>query len=162
MIYNELIERGTADFPVSIYQVDKNHPRYEMPSHWHGDIELIRVTKGKMNIRLNNNEYVASAGDIIFVNPETIHGASPAIGCSYECVVLNFDVLKTAESSCRFFIDNLLNHEIRINEYIPKNQVGDFEKQVNRLFDALIDKKEGYKFNEISSLYAIMGEVVEG
>jgi hypothetical protein len=57
-IYNELIERGTEHFPIELYLVDKNHPRYEMSSHWHNEIELMRIISGKLNVKLNSNEYL--------------------------------------------------------------------------------------------------------
>ena len=38
MNYSELHEdrrRGTFDFPIELYFVNKNSPRYQMPLHWH-------------------------------------------------------------------------------------------------------------------------------
>ena len=86
MIYNEQKQRGTMDFPIELYHVDKTHPKYEMAHHWHSEIEIIRILSGELNIRLNNKEYLAKKGDIIFVNPETVHGAIPT-DCTYECIV---------------------------------------------------------------------------
>lgn len=37
--------RGTSDFPIELYYVDRTHPRYEMPFHWHmecGDACAVR------------------------------------------------------------------------------------------------------------------------
>ena len=38
---HESSTRGTFDFPIELYYVDKMHPRYEMPFHWHMEFELI-------------------------------------------------------------------------------------------------------------------------
>jgi len=59
MIYNELKQHGTEDFPIEMYHIEKNHTRYEMSAHWHNEIEIIRVLKGELNIKLNNNTYTA-------------------------------------------------------------------------------------------------------
>ena len=41
--YNEKIEHGTPDFPIAFYHVDEHHSRYNMPFHWHKEMELIQV-----------------------------------------------------------------------------------------------------------------------
>lgn len=43
MSYNEVKERGTADFPIEIYCVSRHSPEYNMAHHWHSDIEIVRV-----------------------------------------------------------------------------------------------------------------------
>jgi len=50
--YLEHNERGTPDFPLELYVVTESHPRYNMQFHWHSDIEIIRVLKGKLNLTL--------------------------------------------------------------------------------------------------------------
>ena len=37
---HESTTRGTFDFPIELYYVDKMHPRYEMPFHWHWNLNL--------------------------------------------------------------------------------------------------------------------------
>ena len=74
MSYRELKQHGTEDFPIAFYHIDKNHTRFEMASHWHSHIEIIRIISGELNIKLYNNEYIATAGDVVFVNSETVHG----------------------------------------------------------------------------------------
>lgn len=42
---HESSTRGTFDFPIELYYVDKMHPRYEMPFHWHMEFELLSFYK---------------------------------------------------------------------------------------------------------------------
>ena len=65
--YNEQRERGNFSFPVEYHYVTNHHPRYNMPYHWHIQYEIIRVLEGKIVISIDENEYTASAGDIIFI-----------------------------------------------------------------------------------------------
>ncbi len=160
MAYNELIERGTEHFPIELYLVDKNHSRYEMSSHWHNEIELIRIISGKLNVKLNSREYLAEKNDIIFVNPETIHGAMPVGECVYECIVMRFDVLNAADEDCRFFIDSLLNNKILVNEY-NHNAPPKFSDSMNYLFDSMRKVSPGYKFSVISALYNLIGAIID-
>ena len=93
MSFNELKQHGTEDFPFGIYIIDKSHPKYEMAFHWHASVEIIRVLKGELSITLDNKNFVAKSGDVVFVNSETIHGATPE-NCEYECLVFPLSFLK--------------------------------------------------------------------
>ena len=72
--YNEQRERGNFSFPVEYHYVTNHHPRYNMPYHWHIQYEIIRVLEGKIVISIDENEYTASAGDIIFITDGCVHG----------------------------------------------------------------------------------------
>lgn len=160
MTYNELIERGTEHFPIELYKIDKNHPRYEMSSHWHNEIELIRMISGKLLVKLNEREYTLEKGDIIFVNPETVHRASPIGECFYECIVMRLDMLLTADESCRFFIEGILNHDILVLEY-HSDLSSPFSMAVNYLFDSMASSHSGYKFSVLSALYNMLGAIID-
>ena len=138
----------------------KNLPRFEMDYHWHSEHEIIRVLSGTLNIRLSNNKYSGKKGDIFFVNPETVHGATPDDDCIYECIVLHLDMLSIKEMGCHFFIDSLLNHEYIINEYNP-SPCNDIHTATNKLFDAMNNKSSGYKFGVIGAIYQLFGIIID-
>ena len=170
MSYRELRQHGTDDFPIELYRIDKDHTRFEMTSHWHTHVEIIRVVCGELNIKLYNNEYIALAGDVIFVNSETVHGASPSDDCIYECVVLHTEMLSLRENSCNFFIEGLLNGEFLINEYHRANE-GLLILQVDALFESMIKLAEtvadrrftstANKFAVLSALYSLFATIIE-
>ncbi len=159
MIYNELTQRGTADFPVELYHIEKNNTRYEMTAHWHSEIELIRIIDGSLECKCNNNSYSAKKGDIILINSESVHSAMPD-ECVYECIVFHPDFLYLDESDCRFFMDSVLNHEYMINEFYPCSD-SKINKTVNEIFDSLEKKKAGYKFMVIGAFYRLFGLICE-
>ena len=47
--YQERIPRGTFDLPIEFHHVDRTHPRYQMPFHWHIEYEFLLVLKGQMS-----------------------------------------------------------------------------------------------------------------
>jgi len=159
MIYNELEQRGTADFPVEFYHLDENHVRYHMSAHWHSELELIRVLDGELSVRLNKSEYTAKKGDIFFVNPETVHSAVPD-NCVYECIVMHMDFLCLDTYSCSFFIESILNRDYSITEFNTYTK-SEFNQSVNEIFDALKHKSSGYKFRVIAALYKTFGIIVD-
>jgi mannose-6-phosphate isomerase-like protein (cupin superfamily) len=81
--YNEGKTRGTFDFPIEFYHVDSRHPRYAMPYHWHVEYEIIRILEGTFQISLDEKEFTAGEGDLIFIGSGTLHSGVPE-NCVYE------------------------------------------------------------------------------
>lgn len=159
MSYNELLQRGTADFPIELYVVDEYDPRYEMVSHWHSEFEIIRIVKGSLNIQLNNNIYTAYEGDIFFTNPEIIHSAMPTESV-YECLVFDIESLTAGFSGCRYFFDGLVNGEYLINEYISLSEEN-IRICVSNIIETMKHKSSGFKFKVVGELYKLFGEIVD-
>ena len=159
MSYNELKQHGTADFPIELYRIEHTHTRYEMSAHWHSEIEIIRVREGVLNIRLNNNTYSVKKDEVIFVNPETVHQASPE-NCIYECIVFQPDFIQSFNNGSAYFIDNLKNHEYIINEYYSE-KTPEILPFVNTLFETMNEKSSGYKFKVIGAMYTLFGEIID-
>ncbi len=159
MSYNELLQRGTMDFPIELYEIDEHHPRYEMVSHWHTELEMIHILNGELNVRLNNSTYTAKQNDILFVNPEIIHAATPD-NCKYECIVFDISYLSAAFEGSRYFFEGLLNNEYSINEYIPFDN-SEIHALVGNVFNLMKNKSSGYKFKVIGEMYKVFGEIVD-
>ena len=159
MSYNELLQRGTMDFPIEIYEIDEHHPRYEMVSHWHTELEMIHILNGEMNVRLNNSTYTAKQNDILFVNPEIIHAATPD-DCKYECIVFDISYLSAAFEGSRYFFEGLLNNEYFINEFIPFDD-SEIHTLVRNVFNLMKNKSSGYKFKVIGEMYKMFGEIID-
>ena len=159
MSYNELLQRGTMDFPIELYEIDEHHPRYEMVSHWHTELEMIHILNGELNVRLNNSTYTAKQNDILFVNPEIIHAATPD-DCIYECIVFDISYLSAAFEGSRYFFEGLLNNEYFINEYIPFNN-SEIHKLVRSVFNLMKKRSSGYKFKVIGEMYKVFGEIID-
>ena len=156
MSYNELQQRGTFELPVELYKIDENHPKYEMAYHWHSEFEIIRITKGSLNITLNNREFEANAGEVIFVNSETVHGAMPN-NCTYECVVFARELLLVDDKTCGNFISDLLDFVVVVNDHL-KVEDGEIIEKVNLLFDIM--NNNGCYYEVVGALYSVMGAII--
>lgn len=155
MIYNELKQHGTENFPVEFYHIEKEHPKYEMAYHWHSEIELVRILRGVLNMTLDNREQTVCAGDCVFINSETVHGASPQ-DCVYECVVFNPQYLIINESECKSFVDGIINHTVYINEVFFKDDL-QYINILNELFEAIKNRLPGYTLTVTGRLYELFG-----
>lgn len=156
--YKERKTHGTADFPVEFYHVTPSHPRYEMSYHWHMEYELIRILKGEFIFKLDEREFTAQKGDLIFVLDGTLHGAKP-INCIYECIVFDFSTLARHNPLCQKQVQGILNHNLLVIPFFP-NVSGDIHDIVWGLFEAMRSKAPGYELNVLGYFYQFFGSVL--
>ena len=155
MIFNELKQHGREDFPFELYRVDRQHPKYEMAFHWHTNLEMIRVLDGELSLTLDNRTQLLHAGDIAFINSETVHGATPKNSC-YECIVFNLAFLKTGNALCDEFIDNLLSHAAYLREFPKDDEVTSL---VNAIFEQIAAEELGAPFQVIGLYHQLLGKI---
>jgi len=158
-MYNETKVHGTFDFPIGFYHVDKNHPRYEMATHWHTYIEIIRVISGKLFVKLDNREYTVYPGQIIFINPETVHGAFPS-DCVYECSVFSAYLLPRIFENGFSFLDSLTKGAVYVDEMITENEKT-LHSLINEFFDLLAIDEASAKYLVFSTLCRIYSHITK-
>lgn len=155
MIYNELKQHGTADFPFGLYRVGALHPKYEMAFHWHTNLEFVRVKSGELSLTVDNRNYLLRAGEVAIVNSESVHGATPK-DSEYECIVFNLAFLKTGNSACDGFIDNLLAHNTFLTERPTDEET---IALMHALFDRIGESGDGVAFKVIGAYHNLLGEM---
>lgn len=153
MSFNELKQHGTKDFPFGIYIIDKDHPKYEMAFHWHTSLEIIRIIKGSLLITLNNKSFTARENDVVFVNPDVVHGATPR-NCEYECLVFPLGLLKNGNRSCDRFLEDLADRNCQL-AFMPFGE--QLKSCVNELFETVKSRENGYRFITIGLVYRLIG-----
>ncbi len=157
MAYNEITQRGSADFPFAYFYLDQNHPKYNMAAHWHSEIELLRVLGGEFEATLNNNSYTVKKGDILFMNSETVHKGI-AHKCIYECIVFHADYLYVEAFDTHSFVKSLVDGEYNICEYFPHGK-SEVNAALNNIFEAVSDISEDRKLRVIASFYNFFATV---
>lgn len=155
MVYNELKQHGTEDFPFELYRVNAQHPKYEMAFHWHAALEVIRVTKGELTLTLDNRVHLLKAGEIAVINSETVHGATPN-DCEYECLVFNLAFLKTGNALCDRFLDELLARTAFLEEFPTDESVVAI---LTSLFEEIGRLQTGTQFKVLGFFYELLGEM---
>lgn len=147
-LFYEEEKRGTPDFPIEFYNVGSSHPRYRMRTQWHNDIEIDRVTSGKLTIRLNDKQFVMEAGDCVVIPGGVVHSAE-GDDCAYECIVFSPSVLYATQK---------LRSSIRANLKKPVFLTDD--ENVNELFADI--KKDNCDFGVVGSLYSVIQKALSG
>ncbi len=160
MSYIELKIHGTHDFPLELYCLNQNHPKYEMTFHWHPNIEIVRVLSGSLAITLNNREYTANPGDVVFIGSETVHGAVP-YDCEYECLVYNPEFLPSISFNGRSFSEEICNNTVQANEFYPYED-DEFHQCVNTLFEEMKTRDEASRYIVPGMLCRLYGIIIRG
>lgn len=69
----ELVEHGTALFPIAAYHDDMMYA--DVPWHWHNEFESVVVTEGTAIFAVDGERITLRTGDGCFINASVLHGA---------------------------------------------------------------------------------------
>ena len=160
--YNEKINHGTPDFPMAFYHVDERHPRYNMPFHWHKEMELIRILEGSITISLDSVFLTTHAGDLILIEEGVIHGGTPE-HCVYECAVFDAGLLAHTDA-CKRYVRLMTRHQIQLYHYFQADEprFAPLLAATERLFPAIAYPHAGSELLTLGALYEFFGRLFEG
>lgn len=71
--YQETKQHGSRLFPFNIYPCTIPLDFPAVPLHWHKEMELIYIKKGKGLIQIETKSFEGEPGDIFVVTPGTLH-----------------------------------------------------------------------------------------
>ena len=74
--YQETKPHADSLFPYNTYLCSIPLDFNEVPLHWHNEMEIIYIKKGRGNVTLDFDNHYVEYGDIIIVLPGQMHGIS--------------------------------------------------------------------------------------
>ena len=75
-MYFELKENkphGTKDDPFSTYLIQNGGQSFQIPVHWHDELEIIYVKSGFLTVNISGENYIGKPGDAFVVSPGNLH-----------------------------------------------------------------------------------------
>ena len=69
----ENITHGTKEYPYEQYNIRNPERAFQVPVHWHDEMEIIMIERGELDIRIGNQDYIGEVGEVFFVNPRELH-----------------------------------------------------------------------------------------
>ena len=156
--HHEQLMHGTSAFPVEFYFVDQHHPRYEMPFHWHVEVEFITVLRGNLKLLLNGQVVQLDENTSAFIPGGVIHGGFPKEpDVVYKCMVLNIDHFLQAFPSKPVNSTLFNNSFTSIFQSIPNDSTAG--QIIIDMFDEITAKRPGYEFFITGNLWRFFGAV---
>lgn len=155
--YHEYKKHGTFDFPMEFYHVTPSHPRYEMSYHWHIEHEIIRILQGEMLVTLNDTEFTAREGDLIYIRGGALHGGIPK-NCIYECIVFQLNSLFTNNATADKKLKQLEAGYIRPFTHFPA-KTSDISQISDPIFEAMRGRGSGKELTVIGGFYRLYGAI---
>lgn len=96
-MYIELKEKkvhGTKEFPYMDYHIQATKTAFQIPVHWHEELEIIYVVKAPLKVIIEGEEYNSKDKDIFIVNPQELHFmCSKTAGTDYHTFVFPLDLI---------------------------------------------------------------------
>jgi len=155
--YNARVENEMSDIPLSYYHLDKKAPFYQAPLHWHRSFEIIRVTEGKLHFFLEDQSIACTAGEIIFVNRNVIHGFFP-LECVYEIIDFDAEKLFLQFGLCRDVFRIFTSRHVRVAPTII-DKSSPIYSAVDRLFRIAAEHIENEKLIILGALFELIGMI---
>lgn len=154
--YHENRQRGSRDFPLEYHYIDHDHPRYDMPHHWHEEAELLCVQSGFFTLVVDGQEHRLGPGDSAWLAPGRLHGGTPE-DCVYECLVFDMRFLLKSGEPCRGLLSDVLSRRTDIRLFLPYAS-SVCVQAVHPLFEALRTRCDGFELITQGCLYRFVGE----
>ena len=97
--YRETKSHTTAEFPYNTYlcSIPKDFP--QVPLHWHAELELIVIKKGRGIVSVDLEKRSVTSGDIILICPGQLHSIEQdqEYLMEYENIIMKPDLLISRE-----------------------------------------------------------------
>ena len=149
--YREIKSHTTAEFPYNTYLCSIPQDFPSVPLHWHAELELIVINKGKGVVSADLEKRSVSSGDIILIRPGQLHSIEQEPGhvMEYENIILKPELLASGTDdlcAVRFiypFINGEIPSETFLTPVLPYyNDIYECIRKIDRLCDA---RTEGYQ-----------------
>ncbi len=143
-IYFENKNHTPYDFPYNTYLCSIPLDFHSVKLHWHNEVELIVVKKGRGIVSVDLVTYYVEAGDIIFIFPGQLHSIEQddSYRMEYENILFKQELLKSSGIDyCNAnFIQPLFVGEVRLyplidDAFINHSRIIDLINEIDRLCD---------------------------
>lgn len=158
--------RGSFLFPFERYHTEDDVGSFYVSCHWHPDVEILYLRRGKIQISLNGETFLPEAGTIVFINREVIHQLhSLEAGVLYDAVVfplefLSFDLMDYCQQK---YLLPLIQKKLVFPTFLRPDDPGydRVREQLDLLTRLHQTFPEGYQFATKAALFQILSILIE-
>ncbi len=164
-MYRELKENrphGTKAYPYTQYFMHNPKRAFHIPVHWHDEVEIIYIKKGRITIYIGEKSFPAIAGDLFLVNSGELHFMeSDDMGVEYYTLLFPLAFLS-------FQIEDALEQEVflplRQKKLLLPIRLSEFEaeKQMTNIIREVIGVNEEKEIGYQLRTKILLLELIEG
>lgn len=165
--YQETKPHADSLFPYNTYLCSIPLDFNEVPLHWHNEMEIIYIKKGRGNVTLDFDNHYVEYGDIIIVLPGQMHGIS-RLGdytMEYENIIFAPEMLMsvTQDTLSEEFFTPFMSGKITFNHIISKDNpnYNNISGCLNRADKISENFPRGYKLAIKGVLYEFFYELYQ-
>ena len=144
-MYFELKENkphGTKDDPFSTYHIKNEGRSFQIPVHWHDELEIIYVKSGFLIVSISGENYIGTPGDAFVVSPGNLHLMGTQTGAADYFTFLF--PLKYISFRSDDLLDESLLEPLSSGHLMITPRIGDAASGLcEQLADIYMEKKEG-------------------
>lgn len=143
--YHEIKSHTAADFPYNTYPCSIPGDFPSVPLHWHSELELIVIQKGRGFVSVDLQKRSVSSGDIVLIRPGQLHSIEQDPGhiMEYENIIMKPELLISGSNDlCAVrFLTPLINGVIPSDTFLTPTlsyyeETAECIRQIDRLCDA--------------------------
>lgn len=152
-IYDQELLIPLPKLPIRIFNFQTKDERLSYPMHWHKDIEMLYCMKGQLEVLINQQLYILTQGEIIFINPNEIHTTHGSKDNDILVFQMNGDFFSRLTDNLHFKIDRDL--------LLKKSKENDFGMMLLEIFSQVTNKEEGYLLKVYSLVYEMFYRLIK-
>lgn len=163
-ILHETKIHGKLTFPYMVYRGQLPEYIQNFPVHWHKEMEIIYVVNGHGIVTVQTTKYNLCEGDIILIQPETLHSIEQLDNqhMEYFNIIFDFNLLESDTSYCYInFLKPIYERRKTVPVYIKDNEP--LSSLITPHIKYLIEnRKQKFSGDELmvkSNLYAIIHHI---
>ncbi len=163
-ILHETKVHGKLTFPYMVYRGQLPEYIQSFPVHWHKEMEIIYVVNGHGTVTIQTSKYNLCEGDIILIQPETLHSIEQLDNqhMEYFNIIFDFNLLESDTSYCYInFLKPIYERRKTVPVYIKDNEP--LSSLITPHIQYLINnRKQKFSGDELmvkSNLYAIIHHI---
>ena len=124
-MYDQIKEsclRGSAAYPIVLYEMPQGDTRLSAAMHWQDDVEVLSITRGEVELTLDGAQQRLQAGDAVWINPGQLHGfqaCSPDARCDIFIFPLQHLLFSQEDHDQQRFLRPLAEGKLGFPAHLP-------------------------------------------
>lgn len=156
----ELLEHGTALFPISCYNDDLVISN--VPWHWHDEFEVLYVIEGSAIVSVGTEKYILSTGDGFFINSGILHSAQKGNTANSQIcsIVFHPRIVGSGVDSIYWqnYVQPVISNPFLRQVYLDQTEPwhNDAINTIKTAWNTCLTEKPGYEFDIRTALSSLI------